>query len=265
VTAISERALRSPAQRYRHALWLLASRDLRKRYSTSALGYIWSILDPLLMSGIYWFVFTVIFDRGVNGDQPYIIFLLTGLLPWTWFNGCVSDATRVFEFESKLIKSTKLPRTIWISSLVLSKGVEFLASIPVLVIFSLFAHPSVHWQIIYWVPAIALQAVLCFGIGLIVAPLVVFLRDLHRAIKLILRVLFYASPIVYGASELPGAFHFISAFNPLTGIFSLFRSGFFPDQFDGFAIEMSVVVTAVIVVIGFTVFRRTESAVLKEL
>ena len=66
----------SRSARYRHALWILTVRDLRVRYSTSALGYVWSILDPLVMSGIYWFVFTQVFRRDV-GEEPYIVFLLS--------------------------------------------------------------------------------------------------------------------------------------------------------------------------------------------
>ena len=81
---------RTKLARYRHSLWLLTKRDLRVRYSTSALGYLWSILDPLVMAGIYWFVFTQVFDRGV-GHEPYIVFLLSGLLPWMWFTGSISS------------------------------------------------------------------------------------------------------------------------------------------------------------------------------
>ena len=88
-------AQRTPFARYRHSLWLLTRRDLRVRYSTSALGYLWSILDPLVMSAIYWFVFTQIFQRTV-GHEPYIVFLITALLPWVWFNTSVSDFTRRF-------------------------------------------------------------------------------------------------------------------------------------------------------------------------
>ena len=67
------------ARRYLHSLWLLSARDLKVRYSTSALGYLWSILDPLVMSAIYWFVFTLIFQRDGIGGEPYIVFLLVGL------------------------------------------------------------------------------------------------------------------------------------------------------------------------------------------
>ena len=150
---------RTPFARYRNALWLLTRRDLRVRYSTSALGYVWSILDPLVMALIYWFVFTQVFQKSV-GEDPYIVFLLAALLPWMWFNGTTSDATRAFLREAKLIRSTKIPRTIWVSSLVLSKGTEFIASLPVLAIFAIFSSAVLHWEAVYFVIGIAIQAVL---------------------------------------------------------------------------------------------------------
>ena len=216
-------------------------RDLRVRYSTSVLGYFWSILDPLVMAGIYWFVFTQVFDRTV-GAQPYIIFLLSALLPWMWFNGAVSDTTRAYLREAKLIRSTKIPRTIWVARLVLSKGIEFVASIPVLAVFAIITGAQVHAEAVFFLLAIVMQATLIMGVGLIVAPLVVFFRDLERATKLALRFLFYASPIIYGISDLPAGLHFWASFNPLAGIFSLYRAAFFPDQLDWFAIAMGAAI-----------------------
>lgn len=261
---VTERPAWSPVDRYRHSLWLLTIRDLRVRYSTSILGYFWSILDPLVMAAIYWFVFTQVFDRTVGG-HPYIVFLLSALLPWMWFNGAVGDCTRAFLREAKLIRSTKIPRTIWVNRLVLSKGIEFLASIPVLAIFAIFAGAELHWQVVFFPLAIILQAILLIGVGLIVAPLVVFFRDLERAIKLILRFLFYASPIIYGLRDLPHGLDRLAAFNPLAGIFALYRSAFFPEQLDWFAVVVGTGVSIVILAIGIVVFRRTERSVLKEI
>jgi ABC-2 type transport system permease protein len=246
-------------------LWLLAKRDLRVRYSTSALGYFWSILDPLLMAGIYWFVFTQVFDRTV-GDSPYIVFLLTALLPWMWFNGAVSDCTRAYLREAKLIRSTKIPRTIWVSSLALSKGIEFIASIPVIALFAIVYGAPLHWEVIYVPLAIVLQGILTVGVGLIVAPLVVFFRDLERATKLALRFLFYASPIIYGLPDLSKmGLETLAAFNPLAGIFSLYRAAFFPEQLDWFAVAVGAGMSVLLLVVGILVFRRTERAVLKEI
>jgi ABC-2 type transport system permease protein len=257
---------RSPASRYRHALVLLTSRDLRVRYSTSALGYLWSILDPLVMAGIYWFVFSVVFNRGGGiGEQPYIVFLLVALLPWMWFNGAVSDSTRAFLKDAKLVRSTSIPRTIWVNRIVASKGIEFVASLPVLAVFALVNQAPIGLHALYFPLAMVIQAALTIGVGMIVAPLVVFFRDLERATKLALRFLFYASPIVYGTSDLPEQLHFWAAFNPLSGIFSLYRSAFFPGQFDAFLVVVSAAMSFVILAIGLVVFRRCERAVLKEL
>lgn len=255
---------RTAFARYRHSLWLLTQRDLRVRYSTSVLGYFWSILDPLVMAGIYWFVFTQVFQRPV-GDEPYIVFLLAALLPWMWFNGAVSDCTRAFLREAKLIRSTRIPRTIWVNRLVLSKGIEFLAAIPVLILFALLYQAELNADAALFPLAILLQTVLTAGVGLLVAPLVVFFRDLERAVKLILRFLFYASPIIYGTTNLPAELQFWAAFNPLTGIFSLYRSAFFPGQLDWFAVGVSVLMSLAFLGLGLLVFSRAQRAVLKEI
>lgn len=255
---------RSNASRYRHALWLLTTRDLKVRYSTSALGYLWSILDPLVMSGIYWFVFTQVFSRGV-GAEPYIVFLLCGLLPWMWFTGAASDSTRAFISEAKLVRSTKIPRTIWVFRLIASKGFEFVASIPVLAVFAVVTAAAVTPLALLWPLAFVLQAILLMGIGLIIAPLVVFFRDLERAVKLVLRFLFYASPIVYASTDLPPEFHFWAAFNPLSGIFGLYRAAFFPEQLDWFYVGVSAAMSLALLGVGLVVFRRSIRAVLKEI
>ena len=262
--ALTSRAW-SPLSRYRRSLWLLTTRDLRVRYSTSALGYLWSILDPLAMAAIYWFVFTQVFDRGV-GHEPYIVFLLTGLLPWMWFTGSVSDATVAFTREAKLVRSTTIPRTIWVVRLVLSKGIEFIASLPVLALFAIFAGATLHWQAVFFPLAIAIQAVLTIGIGLIVAPLVVFFRDLERAVRLVLRFAFYASPIIYGLADLRDlGLERIGALNPLSGIITLYRATFFPQQLDWFAVAVSAGMSVVIFAAGVLVFRRSIRVVLKEI
>jgi len=257
----------SPATRYRRSLWLLTTRDLKVRYSTSALGYVWSILDPLVMAAIYWFVFTQIFDREV-GAKPYILFLLTALLSWMWFSGAISDATRAFTREAKLIRSTTIPRTIWVARLVLSKGIEFVLAIPVLAIFflaNLNEGATLHVEALWWLLAIPMQAALTLGIGLLVAPLVVFFRDLERAVKLVLRFLFYASPIIYGLGDLPEEFRFWGAFNPLSGIFALYRSAFFPQQLDWFAVGVSAAMTVLFLIAGYLVYRASIRRVLKEI
>lgn len=234
------------------------------RYSTSFLGYLWSVLDPLVMAVIYWFVFTQIVDRAI-GAEPYIVYLLAGLLPWTWFNGAVGDSTRAFIKDAKLVRSTRLPRSVWVARIVLSKGVEFVLAIPVVAIFAIVYGAQLTWGVL-WLPlAIVLQAVLTLGLGLIIAPLVVFFRDLERAVKLILRFLFYASPIIYGLADLPDGLDVWAAFNPLAGIISLYRASFFPEEVEPRAVIVAAAMSLLALGAGALVFRRTVRAVLKEI
>lgn len=246
------------------SLRLLTVRDLKVRYSTSLLGYLWSILDPLIMSLIYWFIFTKLMSRSV-GEAPYIVFLLCAMLPWVWFNSAVSDSTRAFLRDVKLVRSVALPRWIWVARIVCSKGVEFLMSLPVLALFAIVSGATVNWMLVLYPLGVALLAILVLGVGLIIAPLVVFFRDLERATKLVLRVLFYASPIIYGVSDLPDVAAPLAWINPLSGIFSLFRAGFFPDQLNWALVGTSAAITAVTFLVGVFIFKRSVGGVLKEL
>lgn len=246
------------------SLRLLTLRDLKVRYSTSLLGYLWSILDPLLMSLIYWFIFTQLMSRSL-GEAPYIVFLLSAMLPWMWFNGAVGDSTRAFLRDVKLVRSVALPRWIWVGRIVCSKGIEFLLSLPVLAVFAIFSGATVGWGLLLYPLGILLLGALTLGMGLLVAPLTVFFRDLERATKLILRLLFYASPIIYGASDLPGGFQVLAWANPLSGPISLFRAGFFPDQLNWALVGVSTLISLAFLLAGVLVFRRMVGGVLKEL
>jgi ABC-2 type transport system permease protein len=263
VTSYSDRSRATRANALR-SLRLLTLRDLKVRYSTSLLGYLWSILDPLIMSLIYWFIFTQLMERSL-GEEPYIVFLLCAMLPWVWFNGAISDSTRAFLRDVKLVRSVALPRWVWVARIVCAKGAEFLFSLPVLALFAIFSGATVNWMLVLYPLGIVLMAALVLGLGLLIAPLVVFFRDLERATKLILRVLFYASPIIYSAADLPSSVAPLAWLNPLSGIFSLFRAGFFPDQLNWPLIGVSSAITAAILVAGWLVFRRSVGGVLKEL
>ena len=106
---------------------------------------------------------------------------------------------------------------------------------------------------------------LLVGLGLLVAPLCTLWTDLERTTKLILRALFYVSPIIYSFTDLPRPLHVIGALNPLSGIFMLYRVGLFPEQWQPEPIIIGVVVTLVFLALGLFTFRSLERDVLKEL
>jgi ABC-2 type transport system permease protein len=258
--------LRRPATLWsrRRAIKLLVGRDLKVRYASSVLGYVWSVLEPLLLAGIYWFIFTQVFTRTV-GAEPYIVFLLAGLLPWTWFNGTVTEAARALRSEAKLVRSTNVPREVWVVRVVLSKGVEFLLSLPVLFLFALVYRAPVDWQLVYLLPGVLLMATLTLGVGLLLAPLVVLVRDLERVVRIALRLGFYASPVIFSVQDVPEPWDAVFAANPLAGIFELCRAGFFPGAVHWEHVSLSAGVSVGVLVLGWSVFARLERTVLKEI
>jgi ABC-2 type transport system permease protein len=255
--------------RKRGVLGLLVRRDLKVRYSESVLGYLWSILDPLLMGLIYWFVFTTVFKRTV-GQEPYILFLLSGMLPFMWFQNAVNGSPSAIKGE-RLVRSTALPREIWILRLVLSKGCEYLFSLPVLALFAIGYQHGVTWWIVMMIPAMVVQVVLLTGLSLLISPLGALVRDVDRVVRILMRFMFYATPIIYGLSDItenkkiPAFLHYLYDLNPMTGIIAMYRAGFFPSELHWNPIFASMIGSVVIFVVGWWVFTRFEPAVLKEI
>lgn len=250
---------------YRRIVRLLVGRDLRVRYAGSALGYLWSVLDPLLMSLVYWFVFTRIFHRGNIGYQPYIVFLLSGQLAWFWINNSINGCARALHNEAQMVRSSNVPREIWVLRVIAARGTEYLLSLPVLAAFALVYLKAPSWQIVFLPVAMLMSIVLLTGIGLILAPLVVLVRDVERVIPVVMRVLFYVSPILYSTKKIPPSLHLVASLNPLAGILVLFRSTFFPQELHWDWVRNSAIGCAVIFAIGVFVFSRLERAVLKEI
>ncbi len=252
----------------RRVLSLLVSRDLKVKYADSVLGYVWSILEPLAMAGVYWFVFTKLMDRQL-GEAPYIVFLLCGMLPWQWTNAVLRSSMKSLTKDSKLVRSTNLPREIWVLRTVGSKFAEFMYAMPVLAGFAIFSRAELSWKVVFVPLAMVLQALLLTGAGLLLAPLSVLFGDVERLMRIVMRLLFYFSPVIYGVNDVTsrlGGVGDLFLLNPLAGIFDLYRIAFFPDQWAGWtAVGLATAVSVLVFVTGIYVFRRLEGRVLKEI
>jgi ABC-2 type transport system permease protein len=255
--------------RRRRILFLLVGRDLKVKYAGSALGYFWTLLEPLMLAGIYWFIFTQLISRRL-GEAPYVVFLLCAVLPWQFFNSSLRSSMKALSKDAKLVRSTNLPREIWVLRTVGSKLAEFLFSIPVIALFAFLTGAHLTWYVVFFPLALLIQVVLLVGFGLILAPISVLYSDIGRVLPIILRLMFYFSPILYGVHDIkkrfpPVAAH-IFAFNPLAGILDLYRTAFFNDQWAGWsAVAISGIWAVAIMAVGIYVFPRLEGTVLKEI
>ncbi|HEX8972930.1 ABC transporter permease [Oryzihumus sp.] len=253
----------------RQVLWTLVVRDLKVRYSRSVLGYLWTILDPLAMAGVYFFVFTFIFKARKIGEQPYILFLIAGLLAWQWFSGSLTDTSRALLAEAKLVRSTNLPRELWVVRVVIAKGIEFLLSLPVLAGFTLFyivkGQTHVSWGLLFIPVGFVLQFFLLVGIGLLLAPVTALVTDTQRVVRIFLRMFFYLTPVIYGVHAAPKRVRVLLELNPMTGVMELYRAGLFAREVNWESVAVGSAVTVLIIAAGAIVFARLERAVLKEI
>ena len=257
--------------RHRRILGTLVRRDLKIRYGRSVLGYVWTLIDPLAMAGVYYLVFGVIFRRAEVESLPFIVFLLAGLLPWNWFNLSVTETSRALYAERLLVRSTNIPRELWVLRVVLAKGVEFLLSLPILAafvaLFVVLGDVTLNWRLVLMVPAAVVQLALLVGIGLVMAPVTALVDDVARVVRILLRMLFYLSPILYSPAALEGYDWAQGLFqlNPLTGIIELYRAGLTAAPLDGSAVALAVGVALGWLAVGGWVFARLERPVLKEI
>jgi ABC-2 type transport system permease protein len=255
--------------RRREILGTLVQRDLRVRYSRSVLGYVWTVLDPLLMASVYFVVFTFIFKAGRVADTPYFLYLLSGLLAWQWFTGSVTDTTKSLIQEARLVRSTNLPREVWVIRCVIAKGVEYVLSLPILAAFVLYylavGRVDLDWELLLFPLGMVLQFLLLVGLGLLLAPITVLVTDMQRVVRIFLRFFFYLSPVLYGLQSVPDQLRAVLILNPLNGILSLYRGGLFERSVSWVDVGVSVVMSLLFVVLGFWTFSRLERSVLKEI
>lgn len=249
--------------RRRDVLRMLVTRDLKRKYGNSYLGYAWTLLDPALMIGVYWLVWGHVARLGVH---DYVLFLATAMMPWMWFRAAVNGSTDVIIGSSRLVTSISLPREIYPVGLVLTKMLEFFITLPLVWALALiYGAPPTKWA--FALPlAILLQLLLSVGLALMLSALTTLFRDIDRALHSFMRVLFYLTPIIYPTGRLHGKIHALFVINPLVGIFDMHRAVFFPQTVvTRQMLAISIAGSLFFFVVGWATFMKLERPMLKEL
>jgi ABC-2 type transport system permease protein len=246
----------------RDVLRMLTERGLRHKYGSSVLGYAWSLLEPAIYILIY-FLLLKIFNKSY---PMYPLFIGSTILPWQWFSQTVNSSTGTLRRNARLITSIALPREIYPLADVAMKTVEFVVSLPIIVVVAWVygARPSGYLAV--WPLALTLELMIVTGMALLVSSLNTVLRDIEQGIGLAIRMMFYLTPVLYPLFRLPAQYQKLASYNPMVGIIELNRAIWFPAYWTGWRpVYFSVIGAVVILGLGFSVFARVERAVLKEL
>lgn len=248
----------APFISYKFLLSQLILREVKSRYKQSIIGYAWVILNPLAQLIVYSFVFSMIFRFPTN-NTPYSIFLFIGLLPWIYLQSSVSAATISLVDNADLLKKVFFPREVLIYSIIIAKLIDFLFVCLVLVAFLIYYHVQPAQSVIFIIPLFLIQIILMTGICLMFSTFNLFYRDIQYLVNLLLMLWMYLSPVVYALSLVPKELIFLYKLNPMVGIIEGYRSVIFGYPFDKGAIIWSFMISSLIFLLGFWVFKRAEA------
>jgi len=240
---------------YRDLVRNLVSRDLKVRYRESFVGFGWSLLNPLLMTAVFYLVFQV-FLR--NPTPMFPVFLLCGILPWNWCAAAVSGGVNSVVGNAHLIKKVYFPRELLPVSIVASNMVHFVLALPVLFLMMLiFGAPFTGWLLL--IPLLmAIEFVFLAGVALFLACLNVFLRDTGPIMEVLLSLWFFLTPIFYRVDDVTGRWAtLLYLANPMASVVTAYRAILYDGHSPDFAVlGATTLISLAVLVVGYGFFSR---------
>ena len=241
--------------RYRTLLQSLVLRDIKVKYQGSALGFVWTLFNPLVMIVVLIAVFRVI----VRIDLPhYWAFLLSGYFAWNFLSNSINAAMYTLTEHAHITRSIAFPKAVLILSAALSRLIEYLVALAViLVVLAIFHHGRVPASYAVVPLLVLLQLGLAIGVMMPVATVSVFFKDVHHALPVLLMALFYLTPVFYPLSMIPERFQSLYLANPFAQILALYHEVLYDGRLpSGPLLLTACLTTAVVLLGGLAVFNR---------
>jgi ABC-type polysaccharide/polyol phosphate export permease len=244
------------ARANRELIWALAMKELHVRYKRSALGFLWALLNPLLMMIIY----TVVFSAITQASIPhYSIFLISALLPWTFFAQSLSYAVESIVGNGDLLKKVYVAKSVFPMAAVLSNIINFFFSmVPLILLLIVFRFPF-HWTWFYFVVPFTSLVLFTLGCSFFFAMANVFFRDMAHILQVILQAWFFLCPIVYSLDIIPARYRALFRLNPLVYPLNGFRLAIYYGMLPTpQSVAASLVGGLVVLWLGYGLFRRYQ-------
>lgn len=242
--------------RYRQLIWALALKELKVRYKRSVLGFLWALLNPALMM----LVLTVVFSTIMRFPIPhYAIFLLSVLLPWTFFSQSLSYAVDSIVSNGELIKKVAVPKLVFPVAAVVSNIINLLLSfIPLALLVAGMRHPFYATWLYLPVPMLAL-IIFTMGMTFFFAAANVYYRDVAHIVQVVISAWFYFTPIIYSLDFIPPNQQWLFKLNPIIYVINGFRLAVYYGLLPRWqSIAASFFTAFVALFIGFGLFRKYQ-------
>ena len=239
---------------YRDLILVLTRKEIKVRYASSILGYLWSIANPLAISFVFYIAFKIVMRVQI---EAYTLFLITGLFPWQWLSNSISVSPTIFLGNASIIKKVNFPKNVLPLVTVLQDMVHFILAIPVIIIFMFIYHKTPSWSWLYGIPILlTVQACTAYGIAMVIASVNLFFRDTERLTSIFLMLIFYFTPIIYPASMVPQQYQWLLAANPLSPLMINWRTLFLDGTINLTYLSFSAIYAGVFLATGLWVYRK---------
>jgi lipopolysaccharide transport system permease protein len=241
---------------HRELVGVLVAKQLKLRYRGSVLGFLWTLLNPLVQMLVYTLVFAVYFRLDMD---KYPVFLFSGLLPWIWFASSLQQGVTCILDGAGLVTRSQFPAEVLPVVTLTSNTVNFLLTLPLLLGF-MFAFKAMPGPALVVLPLlIVIQYLLTLGPVLILAALDVHFRDLQHIILHLLTALQFLTPIFYPLSVIPEPFRVWVRVNPLAILFSSFQDVLYFNRFPPWPPLLGLFVASCVVLsVAATMFTRSK-------
>jgi ABC-type polysaccharide/polyol phosphate export permease len=246
---------RAIASHYQLLLELI-HKDFDVRYAGSFLGVLWTQLYPLLLLGVYSFVFSVIFT---NSIPNFPLFLFVGIAIWSFFSNAVLLATGSVLVNASLITKIGFPRELVTISVVLVAFIDLAMSHVILLLGALFYGIEPAWSWLALLPLLVILMLFCVGIGLVLATAAVYLRDVRFFTEVTVLLLMFMTPVFYRPESVPAQFGWLLSLNPLAILVTAYRHAFLDGVSPAPSTWFTLVAIAVLMTcLGIEVFDRGQ-------
>lgn len=245
---------------YRELIQNLVVRNLKVRYKNSSLGFLWTLLHPLLYIAIYYFFISLMrFEMDLAE-------LLTGVIPWHFFSMTLGDSVDVISGNATLITKVRFPRIILPMATAIANVINYLLSLVVLLIFLPIIGVSWSLPLLLLPLIITLSFLFTFGVSLCICTANVYFKDTAHLLGSGLMAWFFMTPIIYPLSQIPERYHDLVYLNPMAALITLYRYAMLGREFDFSLIFLTSFVTIILVfVIGVKAFKKYEPLFADEL
>lgn len=209
------------SHQYRDVLWQLVRQFLTLRYRRTLLGYMWTLVNPLLMMSVTAVVFSTLFKQDF---ATYALFLFAGMIPWNFFSMSTTQACTSFIQNEGLIKKIYLPKMIFPLSLLIGMLIDSVLALGTLFLVMIPFGAQVSLALLFIPLAYLLLAVFTFGLVLLMSVATVFFRDLQYVIGVLMQAWFFLTPVMYRHDALTGKIAWVVSLNPMVSYIDMFRA-----------------------------------------